>query len=354
MLSLGLTGGIAAGKSLLTNRFRELGAVVVDADQLARDVVAPGTPGLAAVVATFGDRILSPDGSLNRPKLGSVVFADPAARESLNAIVHPRVRAAANALKADAGARAIVVQDIPLLVESGQAAGFHLVVVVQAPREERIARMVRDRGMSREDALARMAAQASDGQRAAAADVLILNDGSPEAAVAQLDRLWQERLLPFAANLTAERSAPLPAVTGDAGQPDDAGAMERSVDQLVAAQERMAARLAHAVRGVPGAKVTAPPGTAGRLLQFQLDVAGREVANLSTTELAQAMASAGFFPLGSLPAGHADAYGQMEGATAAAASCYASADPGCPALVRIQGSWSGPGPAARRSCTAGP
>lgn len=350
MLSLGLTGGIAAGKSLLTNRFRELGAVVIDADQLARDVVAPGTPGLDAVLATFGDRILSPDGSLNRPKLGSVVFADPAARESLNAIVHPRVRAAANALKADAGARAIVVQDIPLLVESGQAAGFHLVVVVQAPREERIARMVRDRGMSREDALARMAAQASDGQRTAAADVLILNDGSPDAAVAQLDRLWQERLLPFAANLTAERPAPLPAVAGDAGQPDDAGATE----QDSAARERMAARLAHAVRGVPGAKVNAPPVNSRRLLQFQLDVAGREVANPSTTELAQAMASAGFFPLGALPAGHADAYGQMEGGTAAAASCYASADSGCPALVRIQGAWSGPGPAARRGCSAGP
>src|SRR6185312_9719302 len=155
MLSIGLTGGIAAGKSLLANRFRELGAVLIDADRLARDAVAPGTPGLAAVAARFGPEVLAADGSLDRPKLGSIVFGDAGAREALNGIVHPIVRAAAAELKAaagqgadgrspardgatpqaDGGRAAIVVEDIPLLVETGQEARFHLVVVVQAPGE---------------------------------------------------------------------------------------------------------------------------------------------------------------------------------------------------------------------------
>ena len=211
MLSLGLTGGIAAGKSLLSTRFRQLGAVVIDADQLARDAVAPGTTGLSAVVEHFGAHLLLPDGSLDRPQLGSLVFADPAAREALNAIVHPRVRAAAKALKDSAAPGAIVVQDIPLLVETGQGANFHLVVVVEAPLDVRVARMMGTRGMSREDALARMDAQASDEERAAAADVVIVNDGDAGQALAAVDALWHGRLLPFAANLAAGRPADWPA-----------------------------------------------------------------------------------------------------------------------------------------------
>ena len=237
MLSLGLTGGIAAGKSLLANRFRELGAVVIDADRLAREVVAPGTPGLAAVVGQFGARILLPDGSLDRAQLGAIVFADKDARESLNAIVHPLVRAAANALKDDAGPGSIVVQDIPLLVESGQGANFHLVVVAHAPKDVRVARMVRDRGMTEADALARIAAQATDEERAAVADVLIVNDGTPDKVIKELDALWHDRLVPFAANLSAGVPA-CPSKEVRAVQPDASWPAQAA---------RLAARIKHAV-----------------------------------------------------------------------------------------------------------
>ncbi|MFC8304560.1 dephospho-CoA kinase [Specibacter sp. NPDC057265] len=303
MLSLGLTGGIAAGKSLLTTRLRELGAVVIDADRLARDVVAPGTPGLAAIVANFGDRILQPDGSLHRAKLGSLVFADQSARESLNAIVHPRVRRAANALKRDAGEGSIVVQDIPLLVESGQQASFHLVLVVQARAEERIARMVLDRGMTREDAVARMSAQASDEQRAAAADVVISNNGSPEQAVAELDALWRERLLPFAANMAARR--PADHVAGKPGAAGNGGAE--------AARVRLAARLEHVVDGLDCAVESDAGGLVFTIRQRPEAVAPGE-------ELTTALAGAGFFPKPMPPSGPEVLY---------------SADPAVVAGVRI-------------------
>ncbi len=317
MLSLGLTGGIAAGKSLLTTRFRELGAVVIDADQLARDVVASGTSGLAAIVANFGDRILQSDGSLHRAKLGSLVFADRSARESLNAIVHPRVRQAASALKRDAGEGSIVVQDIPLLVESGQEASFHLVLVVQAPGEERIARMVRERGMSREDALARMSAQASDEQRAAAADVVIFNNGSPEQAVAELDVLWRERLLPFAANMARGQAAQKgPAAPTDvqraAGQ-SAAGASAHTAAARAAAQVRLKARILQAV-GETASVVDA--NTAGR----GLTVRPLPGADAGRQKLLDALAGTGFFPC--LP--------PQDGR-----HLLASADPGQAAMVEI-------------------
>lgn len=276
MLSLGLTGGIAAGKSLLTARFRELGAVVVDADLLAREAVAPGSPGLAAVADRFGAGILLPDGSLDRPKLGAIVFSEPAARESLNAIVHPLVRSAAAALKDGARPGDVVVQDIPLLVETGQGADFHLVVVVQAPLEERVARMVRDRGMSREDALARVDAQASDAERAAAADVVIMNDGTPEQAVAALDELWHGRLLPFAANLAA-------GVPARHGNPKAAAA--GSAVRLLARIRRAVGTAATVVEGTGGPagpgpdsdvgfRVRPTPGTELQTLLGQLALAG--------------------------------------------------------------------------------
>jgi dephospho-CoA kinase len=317
MLSLGLTGGIAAGKSLLSARFRELGAVVIDADQLARDVVAVGTPGLAAVVDRFGGHLLLPDGSLDRPRLGSLVFGDRAALEALNAIVHPLVRAAANAARRAAGPDDIVVQDIPLLVESGQSAGFHLVVVVQAPREERIARMVRDRGMSREDALARMAAQASDEDRAAVADVLISNDGSPERALTELDTVWQERLLPYAANVLAGRPAERPAGETVAGP----GAADVMGHQGLAA--RVMARIRHAAGALANSVdylgATSPAGGGGvEELTFRLLPA----PGGDRQRLQEALAGAGFFPsAGGVGAGN----------------LLASADPTVPATVEIMG-----------------
>lgn len=206
MLKIGLTGGIASGKSVVATRFAELGAVVIDADALAREVVAPGTPGLADVVSVFGDDVLSADGGLDRAKLGSLVFNDPAQREQLNAIIHPLVRErAAQLLKeaAEAGPDSIVVQDIPLLVETGQTGSFDVVVVVDAPDEVRVQRMTENRHMSGEEARARMAAQASRAERLGAADVILDNSGSVEALIQQVDSLWQSQLVPWASATAA-------------------------------------------------------------------------------------------------------------------------------------------------------
>ena len=193
-MQIGLTGGIGAGKTAVARRFAELGALVVDADALAREVVAAGTPGLAAVVAEFGPGVLRPDGELDRPALGRLVFADEDKRGRLNAIVHPLVRRRAAELIAAAPAGAVVVQDVPLLVETGQADRYDLVVVVEAPAGLRAERLARDRGMTAEEARSRMAAQATDEQRRAVADVVLVNDGSVEDLRAEVDRVWRERV----------------------------------------------------------------------------------------------------------------------------------------------------------------
>lgn len=192
MKHVGLTGGVASGKSAVAAKLASLGAVVIDADALARQVVEPGTTGLAAIKDTFGEGILLPDGSLDRPALGAIVFSDAAQRAKLNEIVHPLVREQAVALREAAAPGALVVEDIPLLVESGQADRFDAVIVVQAPHDERIRRMVQDRGWSRDDAEARMAAQATDDQRAAVADYLLDNSGSLEELEAQVASLYRQ------------------------------------------------------------------------------------------------------------------------------------------------------------------
>ncbi len=175
-----MTGGVASGKSTVADLLRSLGAVVVDADALARDVVAPGTPGLAAVVAEFGPEMLGPDGGLDRARLGALVFADPARRTALEGIVHPLVRARAAELEAAAPGDAIVVHDIPLLVETGQASSFDAVLVVDVPVEVQVARAVRDRGWSEEESRARIDAQASREERLAAATYVVDNSGTIE------------------------------------------------------------------------------------------------------------------------------------------------------------------------------
>jgi dephospho-CoA kinase len=195
VLRIGLTGGIGSGKSTVAALLAEHGAVIVDADRIAREVVEPGTPGLAAVVAEFGERVLAADGSLDRPSLAGVVFADPAARARLDAVVHPLVRARAAELVAAAPRDAVVVQDVPLLVETGQAASYDLVLVVRADVEERVRRLV-GRGLTAEDARARIASQATDEQRAAVADVVISNDGDRDDLAAQVDRFWTDRVEP--------------------------------------------------------------------------------------------------------------------------------------------------------------
>ena len=192
MLSVGLTGGIGSGKSTVARRLAELGAVVIDSDRLAREVVGPGTPGLAAVVAAFGPEVLAPDGSLDRPAVAARVFADPELRAVLNGIVHPLVRARAQTLTQAAPVDAVVVQDVPLLVENGLAASFDLVVVVDAPDDLRMERLTADRGMTDADARARMAAQATREERLEAADFVLDNSGSTQGLLDQVDALWAE------------------------------------------------------------------------------------------------------------------------------------------------------------------
>ncbi|HJX79547.1 dephospho-CoA kinase [Glutamicibacter sp.] len=194
MIHVGLTGGVASGKSAVATQLAKLGAVVIDADKLAREVVAPGTDGLAQIRQAFGEAVFAPDGSLDRAALGALVFNDEAQRLKLNAIVHPLVRAGANRLRATACGEAVVVEDIPLLVESGQADRFDLVLVVQAPHEERIRRMVEDRGWSEAEAESRMAAQASDADRAAIAHHLLMNDGTLEQLQAQVTELFEKEI----------------------------------------------------------------------------------------------------------------------------------------------------------------
>lgn len=195
MTRIALTGGIAAGKSTVARRLAELGAVVIDADQLSREVVAPGTPGLDEVVARFGSSVVGPDGALDRPALGALVFGDAAARADLEAIIHPRVRARAAELEEAVGPGVPVVQDIPLLVETGQAGDFDLVLVVEAPTDQRIARMVGDRGMTEAEARSRIEAQASDAERRAVADVVLDNSGRREELLARVDAAWVEHVV---------------------------------------------------------------------------------------------------------------------------------------------------------------
>ncbi|TQJ48324.1 dephospho-CoA kinase [Streptomyces sp. SLBN-115] len=176
MLTVGLTGGIGAGKSEVSRLLVECGAVLIDADRIAREVVAPGTPGLAAVVDAFGTDILASDGSLDRPRLGSVVFADPAKLAILNSIVHPLVGARSRELEAAAPEDAVVVHDVPLLTENALGSLYDVVVVVDVPPETQLDRLVRFRGMTQKDARARMAAQATRDERREIADIVIDND----------------------------------------------------------------------------------------------------------------------------------------------------------------------------------
>lgn len=195
MYRIGLTGGIAAGKSVVAQRFRELGAFVIDHDVLAREAVAVGSPGLAQIEREFGAKVLLPDGSLNRPALGQIVFGDADALERLNGIVHPAVFAlsarAENAARASSK-HATVVHDIPLLVETGQEQDFDLLVVVDAPVGLRVERLMEARGLSRFDAEARISSQISDEERLAPADKILDGGGSVENLRRQVDLLWNE------------------------------------------------------------------------------------------------------------------------------------------------------------------
>lgn len=191
-MRIGVTGGIASGKTLVSDALARLGAVVIDADLIAREVVEPGTAGLAEIVERFGPEILGDDGALDRAALGEIVFADDAARADLNAIVHPRVRARASALEASAPTGAVVAHIIPLLVETGQQDAYDGVLVVDAPDDVRERRLMQRNALTREQARARIAAQATRDERLAAATWVIDNSGAPEDAVAQVEAWWAE------------------------------------------------------------------------------------------------------------------------------------------------------------------
>ncbi len=192
MLRVGLTGGIGAGKSEVSKSLAAQGAVVIDADLIAREVVAPYTDGLAAVIAAFGPDVLGPDGTLDRVRLGDIVFADQQKLATLNSIVHPRVGARMRELEEGAGPGSVVVHDVPLIAENGLASSYDLIVVVDVPPRTQLDRLVRLRGMSREQAQARIAAQASREQRLAIADIVVDNSGSLAELDRQAGELWSE------------------------------------------------------------------------------------------------------------------------------------------------------------------
>ncbi|HEX9227373.1 MAG TPA: dephospho-CoA kinase [Arthrobacter sp.] len=285
MLKIGLTGGIASGKSVAAARLRELGAVVIDADALAREVVEPGTPGLAQVAGAFSKAILTPDGGLDRPKLGALVFGNPERLGVLNGIIHPLVRERASALAAAAPKGAVVVQDIPLLVETGQGANFHLVVVVDAPDTVRVQRMMQHRHLTADEARARMAAQAGRDERLAAADVVLDNSGTKDELRDAVDRLWKFRLAPFAENLSRHRLAPRaggPVLTpANPEWPAQAG-------RLIA---RLRAAVGEDILALDHVGSTAVPGLAAKdVIDLQLGVEDMAAAE----RIAPLLADAGF------------------------------------------------------------
>ncbi|MFB9544235.1 dephospho-CoA kinase [Micromonospora sagamiensis] len=285
MLKVGLTGGIGSGKSAVAARFARLGAVVVDSDRIAREVVAPGSDGLSEIVATFGAGVLAPDGSLDRPALGALVFGDEAARRRLEAITHPRVRARSAELAAAASPEAIVVNDVPLLVEVGLAPTYHLVVVVRTAPEIRLARLARDRGMSRAEAERRIAAQADDARRRAVADVVLANDATLDDLHDAVDALWHGRLVPYEENLRQRRVVRVRQVR--LAEPDPT---------WPAQYDRLAARIRHAL-GPADVRIdhigsTSVPGLPAKdVIDVQLAVSSLDEAD---GVVAERLAAAGF------------------------------------------------------------
>lgn len=287
MLRVGLTGGIGAGKSTVAQRFRELGAMVVDADQVAREVVAVGSAGLAAIHDRFGDAVIAPDGSLDRGALGEVVFADVKARGDLEGITHPLIAARTRSLVESAAAGTIVVHDVPLLVEKRMGANYHLTVVVGAEEDIRLARLTGTRGLGEADARARIAAQASDGQRRAAADVWLDNNGTAEALLRQVDVLWQNRILGFNHNLmNGERSARPDAPT--LAEYDDSWPLAAA--RLI---ERITLALGERAMAVEHIGSTSVPGLAAKdVIDLQISV--KKLSDGDAPEFVKALADRGF------------------------------------------------------------
>lgn len=319
MLWVGLSGGIGSGKSTVARRLSERGAVLVDADQLAREVVEPGTDGLVELVKLFSEEILDEEGRLDRPAVARRVFHDEHARAQLNSVVHPRVATLTAERVAAAPQDAVVVHDIPLLVEAGYAPDYHLVLIVDADEEVRVQRLV-GRGLEESDARARIRSQATRQQRAEAADVWLDNGGSVDELTARVDEVW-ERLAAFEANLRSGSAAKMPPRVSD-HDPDWPNQAQR-----LAARLRKAA--GQRALGVDHIGFTAVPGLRAQdVLDLQIAVVSAEDA----AALAEPLANAGFpaVPEVRSDAPDADAPPQWEKRR------HTTADPGRPAAVHLR------------------
>lgn len=283
MLRIGLTGGIGAGKSTVSAAFSDCGGIVVDGDVISREVVEPGTEGLAKLVDAFGAQILRPDGALDRPALAAIAFSDEDKRQTLNGIVHPLVAHRRSELIAAAGEDAVIVEDIPLLVESQMAPMFPLVVIVNADPEVRVQRLIEHRGFTEADARARIAAQATEEQRRLVADVWLDNAGSPGELVEKARDLWYQRILPFAHNLGAG--------TPVHGKPELVAADPTWADQARRILARLNTTCGHRAVRIDHIGSTAVPGMDAKdVIDIQVTVAAPEVAG----ELAGDLLRAGY------------------------------------------------------------
>jgi dephospho-CoA kinase len=320
MLRIGLTGGIGAGKSTVSATFDECGGIIVDGDVIAREVVEPDTAGLEALVGAFGEDILLPDGALNRPALAAKAFVDEEQRAKLNSIVHPLVGARRSEIIESVPDDAVVVEDIPLLVETGMAPMFPLVVVVTAPEETRVERLIK-RGMDEADARARIAAQASEDQRRAIADVLLDNSGSQHDLTQRARDLWQQRVLPLADNIRHNRAV-APACKLVPYDAEWAGQAQRIIKRIQMACGAQALRADHIGS-------TAVPGLQAKdVIDIQVTVASLEVAD----EIADALAAVGYPRIADVtaddpPTGDASSWRKR---------IHGAADPGRPANVHIR------------------
>jgi dephospho-CoA kinase len=292
MLRVGLTGGIGSGKSTVAQRFRELGAVVIDADRLAREVVAAGSNGLAAIHLRFGDAVLAADGSLDRVALGEIVFADAGARRDLEAITHPLIGEQTRVLVEAAPPEQIVVHDVPLIVELGLTAAYHLTVVVGAEEDVRVARLTGERGFTEADARARITAQASERARRAAADAWLDNNGTVDELITQVDALWHDRILGFNDNLR----------TGGRSHRSDAPTLVAYDDSWPSTATRLMARITLALKtaglGTGGVAVehigsTSVPGLPAKdVIDIQVGVG--TLSDADRPEFVKALADRGF------------------------------------------------------------
>ncbi|GAA3964459.1 dephospho-CoA kinase [Gordonia caeni] len=305
---MGLTGGIGAGKSTVAKTFIAQGAHHVDADAIAREVVEPGSPGLAALVDAFGPEILDADGALDRPALAARAFADEESTARLNAITHPLIGRRTQELIAAVPADAVLLHDVPLLVEGNMAPFYDAVIVVHTDADIRLDRLVNLRGMDREDARRRIDAQATDEQRRAVADIWLDNSGAPEELAEQALRVWNERLIPLRDNHTARTPAPLPTEPVEA---DPAWSVlgPRLVNRLWALLGDKAVRIAHV------GPTADPGGPAVPVIDLEVTVADDAAAQAA----AQLLHEAGFPSL-------SGETGRVHGA----------ADPGRPARVYLR------------------